>query len=278
MKLTKIITEEYETLSEQKIAKEHAPSTIYQTLLGAYQLWLEECTLIEEKNAEEEWGNYAEDIRVSEKYKAASENATHFISECTHTDIFQLSKEIVRFEEHFEFSESGLFLSAIINEHYKRYTDSPYLIHTKKYVHAMNYLGFELDGAEIHIIGDAGHNLGYLMSSGTIIVNGDTRMGIGSFMENGKIVVCGNAEDAIGFKMKGGEILIQKNAGMRVGYGLEGGTITLYGNCGSELGQISGGEVYIEGSIDMSKGPIEESDREKTKIFHKGKQIFPKKE
>ena len=136
------------------------------------------------------------------------------------------------------------------------------------------YLGSELTGQTIKVIGDGGSNVGYGMHSGKIIIEGNVKEDVGSYMlggeliiqknagpglgnlmNNGKIIVYGNADENCGYSMKEGLILIKGNSERHTGSFMQNGKIIVEGNTASYAGQeMQGGCLLIKGDTGIYLG------------------------
>ncbi len=97
---------------------------------------------------------------------------------------------------------SGLFLSALINNHYENtHTQEPYLIITKAFEGEGIFGGEDYSGPE---------QIGLRNSGSIIIVDGNVGDYLGKEMDAGKIIVNGMASKYIGIGMTDGEIYIKK--------------------------------------------------------------------
>ena len=84
-------------------------------------------------------------------------------------------------------------------------------------------------------------------NSKEIHIYGDEAHSVGEFMKAGKIHMHGNVH-RIGGELSGGEIIVDGNVGMHVGTDMTGGKITVYGNTSQFVGDgMKGGELIIHG-------------------------------
>ncbi len=283
MKLTNIIGKEYKPIKRKRFFEDKKPSSTYPILVEKYQLWFKECSETQKRNVEK-LGKYHIGTMVNEKYDIAKKILEDITSQCTPEDISQLSETNVPFDYCEQFTESGLFFSALINMHYNLHKDDStqilYNVNFEKH-HQVLYgidgptlsgIGYYLNGATINIQGNVGDFLGYHMSSGKIIVIGNANDAVGAYMSGGLIHIIGDGKDYVGFQMNEGEIIIEKNVGEHLGQKMFGGKIMINGDSKRYIGQyMKGGEMYIEGTL-KKKGFTHGA--QKGTIFHKGKKVF----
>jgi len=120
-----------------------------------------------------------------------------------------------------------------------------------------DYLGMSLKHKKIIVKGNVGRFAGSYMESGQIIVHGYAGSELGERMSGGLIHVMNCAEHLTGNCMSGGKIIVEEDVGW--GTALEG----------------VGGEIHVKGEID--KEFFKCSSRTKTRIYHKGVLINPKR-
>lgn len=120
----------------------------------------------------------------------------------------------------------------------------------------LDFIGKELDGGSISVLGDAGAYLGMQMKSGTINVSGDTGLYAACEMKNGLLQIEGNAGDFLGGAlpgnkqgMKGGTVLVKGNVGQRAGDHMRRGQILIEGNAGDYCGsRMLAGTIAVMGN------------------------------
>lgn len=126
----------------------------------------------------------------------------------------------------------------------------------------LEYIGKELQGGKITVVGGAGAYLGLGMKSGCISVTGDVGIFAACEMKNGKININGNAGDFLGGAlpgnkkgMQGGLVLVRGSAGERVGDHLRRGTILIEGNAGDYCGsRMIAGTIAVLGKTGRHVG------------------------
>lgn len=118
-----------------------------------------------------------------------------------------------------------------------------------------DFLGRELDGGTLHIVGDAGAGLGHGMRAGTIEVSGNCGDYVASAMRGGLIRVVGDAGDHAGgalhgerHGMAGGVVAIHGRAGARAGDRMRRGLMLIGQRCGEACaaGMLAGTIVTPE--------------------------------
>jgi formylmethanofuran dehydrogenase subunit C len=120
----------------------------------------------------------------------------------------------------------------------------------------LDYIGKELEGGSITILGDAGAYLGLQIKAGHIKVTGNVAIYAACEMKNGFVEIEGDAGDFIGGAlpgnkqgMKGGTVLIKGNAGSRVGDHMRRGQILIEGNVGDYCGsRMLAGTIAVMGN------------------------------
>ncbi len=208
----------------------------------------------------------------------------------TKEDISAASLHFFSAEEKFSANQHkliGIFLTELIQMHYEKMQSSEkYVLFTSDKTNCVSFLGFELNGPHIRVIGncgsltccnmkkglvevtgtvlseagaymqggtlvikgDASYYLGHQMEGGHILVEGNTYGSIGKDMKNGSILVNGSNDNFVGTEMKGGEITIMKDV-ESCGMELAGGKITIFGNVTIRTGVfMKGGEIIVEGN------------------------------
>ncbi len=274
MKLTQIIEEKYETVKEKSITELKRNTLILDKL----------CELF---------------IDLKERFKTdpleSKRSIENHIRKASFSyepwDITNFCFALPAFEKWKNFeSYTGYFLSSLINVHQeKTENEQEYLLVTKHLQKKIAYLGYEnkskliIDGSVdsyfgkcnegyVLINGDANLYCGIYMNDGEIrLKNADLYLGY--FMNSGNIICEGNASSYVGYDMSNGGIIIKGNCGDDLGYDMRNGAIHIQGNAGKGIGAgMEGGFIHIEGEYESLKENIRGGI-----VFHKGKQIVPKK-
>lgn len=105
-----------------------------------------------------------------------------------------------------------------------------------------NALGAYLNGASLHVMGNAQDAVGDTMNDGTIVING-------------------NIGDAAGYAMRGGRIYVKGNAGYRAGIHMKEykdkiPVIVIGGKAGSFLGEYQAGGIIMVLGLTEDDKPI----------------------
>ena len=116
---------------------------------------------------------------------------------------------------------------------------------------ARDNCGYEMSGGYIKIVGDAGNSVGKGMKDGTTHVLGNAEYLCGARMINGHILIDGNVKNDTGYEMKKGFIFIKGNAGKHTASFMRGGILKIKGNTGKNCGEfMKGGLITIQGNCD----------------------------
>ncbi|MDH7592837.1 MAG: formylmethanofuran dehydrogenase subunit C [Methanomicrobiales archaeon] len=136
-------------------------------------------------------------------------------------------------------------------------------------------VGERMTGGRILIEGDIGMHCGNLMKGGTIEIAGNADAWLGREMLGGEIrcrgnanhylasgyrgekfgmkggvvEVFGNAGDYTAEYLSGGKVIVHGNAGDLPGIEMAAGTLVIMGDCRRACGNMTGGEVYIHGTV-----------------------------
>lgn len=126
----------------------------------------------------------------------------------------------------------------------------------------IDFLGAELDGGTIRLIGNAGSYVGRKMTGGKIEIRGNAGDYLASRMTGGMIHVAGNAGDHLGgvlagdrFGMLGGIAVIEGDVGVRAGEKMRRGTVIVRGKTAEGAGtRMIGGTIWAEGGFGPAPG------------------------
>ena len=126
----------------------------------------------------------------------------------------------------------------------------------------LDFIGKDLEGGSISVVGDAGAYLAFGMNAGEIKVSGNVGLYAACEMKKGYLEVSGNAGDFLGaalpgnkMGMKGGIILIKGNVGERVGDHMRRGNILIEGNAGDYCGsRMTAGTIAVMGQTGRHLG------------------------
>ena len=126
----------------------------------------------------------------------------------------------------------------------------------------LDFIGKDLDGGKITVIGSAGAYLGLGMKTGTIIVDGDVGIFAACEMKQGYIQINGSAGNFIagalpGNKqgMKGGTVLVRGDVGERAGDHMRRGNLLIEGNAGDYCGsRMTAGTIAVMGTTGKHLG------------------------
>ena len=233
MKLENEIQKEYETL-EAVIRKIQISSGETKKIHKAYQSWRRELLGFK----------HSISLYLMTLTKICAEGLN---GEYEPEDITQFSCELSQTNLLFP-KIDGLFLSHLINDHYKKTKyDGIYSIITEHLEISLDYLGYENDGATIHIEGNCGESAGQKMHSGHLHIKETAEIGLGHSMKNGTILVK-NAIQTCGYGMENGTITIQNNAGTFIGKEMRGGSIYIGESYESISISKRGGKIYYKGN------------------------------
>ncbi len=201
MNLTKITQEEYEHLEEQKVVSPSKESSAINKLMNIYKRW-------EEKNTAFFEDELFVDIPYLSARKMLQKNLFY-----TSQDITVFSSQLVQSLKEDESIKIGVFVSALINNHYaKTKQKEAYIVITEDSdLKDVQFLCYKNNGATVHIEGDCWSDLC-------------------SHMKKGKITITGNAGYCAGTSMKGGT-LTAFSALSGLGQFMQGGTIYITGDC-----------------------------------------------
>ncbi len=241
MKLENILKENYEDI-EGKIVEtlNNKTDEIGTILLKQYEEWLDDLT--------------RQECKMSRDCDLALSKLCFYEGEYSAEDITNFAIKLHLFEERQKFSLSGIFLSTLINVHYK-YTETkePYKLILTHIDTRFTKIGMQNEGAEILVIGNVGSALGYEMKKGNITINGDCDECAGYFMEGG--------------------ILTVQNAGPFFADELSGGIIKAR-TVDSLSPNILKGEIHVaEGELRIPK--LFNASRDWLTIYHRDEKIFP---
>ena len=139
--------------------------------------------------------------------------------------------------------------------------DSQHIV-IKNSFEKLDFIGKELDGGRISVVGDAGAYLGLGMKSGAIEVEGNVGLYAACEMKKGFLGINGNAGDFLGaalpgnkMGMKGGTILVKGNVGERAGDHMRRGNILIEGNAGDYCGaRMTAGTIAVMGQTGKHLG------------------------
>ncbi len=243
MKLEKIINEQYkdvESVVVETLKKKNNEQV--ETLLEMYTQWLNITSL--------------GDRMLKKFYEKAHELINEKSSSHSQEDITTFSILLDSFEKENNFAYSGIFLSALINNHYDRTkTEEEYKLILSHIHTPLHRIGMKTNGAHIFVEGNCGEEVANGMSSGTITLDGNCELGAGYFMKGGTIQV--------------------KNAGAFFGEDMTGGTLIC--DDVEELSQqIRGGEIYVlKGTLNVEEMYFTEDQKKNITFYYNGKKIFP---
>ncbi len=266
MKLTEITEKEYADISSNTISK-LAYSSSVESIVKAFT-----CAL---NSPQRPFGEYH---LIKKDADTAILSYTKGIY--TKEDITQFSTELeshssIDWKNMYRGTEIGIFLTELISIHYKKNKwnrlkedilsciekkddkkkNNRYTLILQKNGLDISSLGFELNGAEIFIIGDIGTRCGHSMTKGKITVSGNTGSYLGYHLYGGEIIVEGDASEHVGEKMCAGTIHVLGNANQNIGEYMFGGKIIVKGNCGRSVGYcMNNGEIHIFGNADGHVG------------------------
>ncbi len=276
MKLTETLEREYEQVAQntvQVIQEKETPC--FSQIKVAYEKWLSNHEHIEQyfhskEGLEPIFSKYLQ----REKYPYTREDIEHF------------SLELEKYQDKISFTRSGLFLSKLIDEHFRYLKEKEehssknnvdtYTIFTNTLDKKLDYLCVHNPGAHINIIGSVGSHACYKMKNGLVTISESAGDAISICMENGIVTVEGDAGFYAGTRMQGGElyikgnvldylgsgsyagtIIVNGNAEDNVGYEMSGSTIIIYGNCKDFLAlESKGGMIHVFGNVGNNVGYI----------------------
>ncbi len=245
MKLTNIIAEQYEQVNQKEQDRICAQTPGVVTLLSTFEEYIAKIALAPFRSIEHDYP------LLEEKF----ENLSY-----TQKDITELSILFKNYSEKKEKERMGVFLSALINVHYKkmqakkeiekteekifpeksikRDEEEDYLLIFSEHKDAPLYVGMKNAGASIHIEGNVKYGVGMNMESGLIHIHGSSGIYTGLNMTGGSIIVDENANEFLGTQMQGGEILICGNAESGIGLDMKNGKIIINGTYNTVISRV----------------------------------------
>ncbi len=242
MKLTTLIENEYETIEQQTAEKAVRPNTKNDSIIYAFKSWLKLLhTKVYSRNP------FFDYMHAEDKLKEFNPDYSYNIS-YTPEDISSFCFYLEDFctKENMEYS--GMFISALINLHYRKHTfKGDYFLHVDPLPTTLDYLGKFTNGAAIYIKGNTGRFVGYEIKSGKITVEGNTLGSLGYRMTGGIIHILGNAESEVGREMKDGKIIVEKNTGKFTGERMQGGAVHINGTIKRISENFEKGMIYNKG-------------------------------
>ena len=204
MKLKTIVDEEYANVHADVIANLQHDSKIVDELLKRFDDWVK---LFEETFPKKSKGGFSwTGIRCAKKI--ISSFGAYTSSDISSFLILLKSRE----HEYPHISDSGLFISALINKNYnKNKSKERYTIPVLHFDKKIDFLCYENNGATVYITGSVGSHTCMRMRYGKVIIDGDAGFDLGEQMQGGIIYLKGINEPAsVGDLMTGGTIYIDK--------------------------------------------------------------------
>ncbi len=127
---------------------------------------------------------------------------------------------------------------------------------------AIVFVGDELDGGTIRVVGNVGSFAGRKMSGGKLEIRGNAGDFLSSGSTGGMIFVSGNAGDNLGgvatgerFGMLGGTTVVEGSVGARAGDKMRRGVVVVKGKTGPGTGsRMIGGTIWAEGGFGAEPG------------------------
>ena len=194
-----------EERTDSKIKVEVNP--ILEQLVEIYEGWLKEQSQV----------CYGNDCKLSmDKTKGLGYSSRDITSLCLRLKIY---------ESHKYFDDSGVFLSALINN----CNDAEFLLITLHLNKKLNFIGYK--------------------NTKKIIVKGCTQNWAGLEMSGGIIIVEENTKDFTGNYMSDGNIIIKGKTGENTGSYMTGGVIRVAGKIESISELFVGGKIYCENKL-----------------------------
>ncbi len=242
MNLEKITETEYPDLQEY-VSMEPTHRAARTILFDAYEMFQEDTN-------ENFFSPSVHNANIPEKEHELARGMFLLLAEkYSSEDITAFSVELGEYQSKFEIFNAGIFISAMINVHFKKtQSQKEYRIITSHLEKAIDNIGILNCGAKIRVDGDVGRNLGAKMKSGTITVEGNAGVLVGSSMHGGTISVR-NAGNCLGLSLHGGAIHVSGSSGKFIGENMQYGTIFLDGTY--ERSNISkdfrNGEIIFQG-------------------------------
>ncbi len=230
MKLTELLTKEYEDITSSEIETiSHKSSDGLKKIMKEYDSWL-----IRESKDMDIWGVNAKNLtsmifldkKIIGKIRTLSEKDQY-----SPEDITTFSTYMHEREDEKAFTQTGYFLSLLVNYHYKyTHNQETYVILTNHLKEKIQWLCYQNNGSNVKVIGSVGHGFCCEMKKGTIILTGSCEQVLAPFMKGGNLTVYGDV-DAVQI------IDSKKNKGV----------INLFGNCREISPGIKKGTVYYHG-------------------------------
>ncbi|MBS0232058.1 MAG: formylmethanofuran dehydrogenase subunit C [Proteobacteria bacterium] len=126
----------------------------------------------------------------------------------------------------------------------------------------IDFIGGDLDGGTMRVIGNVGSYAARKMSGGKLEIRGNVGDFLASGTTGGMIHVSGNVGDNLGgvvtgerFGMLGGTAVIEGNVGTRAGDKMRRGTVVVRGKTGPGTGsRMIGGTIWAEGGFGPEPG------------------------
>ncbi len=247
MNLKKIIDEEYKNSKPHKITRQKKFKE--KSIIDIHREWLHHV----EKDPQYTEDHYTEDY-YSSALKRIIKSNTDYKPEYL-SDHAELMQSLLYDPSIKNIQYSGLFFSALINNHFKKTEQTEeYVLVLPSELPLLNHLGYKNKGANIRIRGNTGNFLCERMKKGTVIVEGNTEHFAGDTMQGGTLYVK-KAKMNFADKMRGGVIYADEIS--YFGHGIEKGEI-----------HVAGGELLNVNDLILDR----------CTLFYKGKQItYPKR-
>ncbi len=206
MNLTKVILEEYVQVKEIEFnsIKQNQEKTV-STLLEVYENWLnEEATMWENETQITPDKSYQRTHELFTKNGLTTENGNLSLI-YAEEDITSFCFAIEKYQKPEDqrskfFMRTGLFLSCLINTHFERtHTEKEYTLITEHLEEEIQFLGYENNGANIFIKGNAGLYLGDGMKNGFIRMEGNYHYAVSVRLKGGCIHLQNEKRDVLYF-------------------------------------------------------------------------------
>ncbi len=236
MKLTNIINEEYENLTESEIQiGKTAKNETVQEFMRLYHIWQEN---IKNMNSSLLFLKmYDEGMQIVYNLSYTLQDITYFC--------FALKDLKKDTPQKLENIRLGFFISALVNTHYdKTKTTEEYTIITEFFPGYKSHLCYKTNGAKVKIIGDVNNFCGQIMERGNIYIQGNAGVQLGEQISGGTIHLTGNAGMHAAIGLIDGRIIIEGNTGQDLAIHMRNGFVSVGGKIESIGKMIFGGEIY----------------------------------
>lgn len=279
MKLQEKITETYRdiTLNETEQGQKLAEDPLVDFLVDLCHRWMQRHT-VTDIHAGNATYNAQTDIRAYVRQKQGT------LAVLSQDLVTRVAFGLERLRDDPRIEIAGAFLSALIYETMRETGERRYDLPLLSLELALVGIGDRNNGAEIHILGNAGDYLASAMKAGSVYVEGDVlysdrRLILGSVgerMRGGNVFIQGSVMPSVGHCMYGGMVTIEGDCNGEIGMQMEGGTVIVKGDLAKKVSEFfTGGSICVEGAY-AGKERAKKGVKCRGRIYHRGEQVYPK--